>query len=97
MQRGHFQNELLQDAGNITVTEVRASPDLKNATAYVMQLGGGNMHAVIKALNADAHVFQREIARQANLKFTPKIRFVEDESFANAARIEDLLRDIHSK
>lgn len=97
MQRGHFQNALLQEAGNITVTEVRPSPDLKNATAYVIQLGGGAMGGILKALNAEAHIFQKEIAHQANLKFTPKIRFVEDESFANAARIEDLLRDIHTK
>src|SRR5262249_9443761 len=96
MLRGHFQNPALQDAGHITVTEVRASPDLKNATAYVMMLGGGEMDEIIKALNAEAHLFQKDIAQQANVKFTPRMRFVKDESFENAARIENLLRGLHT-
>lgn len=94
MQRGHFHDEALMDAGKITVTEVRVSPDLKNAKAYVMTLGGGDMEAVLPALNAEAHVFQKEINRQSSLKFTPKIRFVGDETFDEADRIETLLRDI---
>jgi ribosome-binding factor A len=95
LQRGHFRNEYLLDSASlITVSEVRASPDLKHARVYVMALGGENMEKILPALNDEAHVFQKEIARQANLKFTPKVKFVTDDSFANAAHIEDLLRGV---
>ncbi len=95
LQRGHFHHEVLLDGGQITVSEVRPSPDLKNATAYVYSLGGKNMEEVLQALNEDAHIFQKEINRNSNLKFTPRIRFVKDESFSNANRIEELLSEIH--
>ncbi|HRQ60670.1 MAG TPA: 30S ribosome-binding factor RbfA [Alphaproteobacteria bacterium] len=94
MARGHFQHPLLLDAGKVTVTEVRASPDLRNATAYVMPLGGTETEEILKALNGEAHIFQKEIGRQANLKFTPRIYFKADDVFGEAQRIEDLLRDI---
>ena len=95
LQRGHFQDELLFDAAaQITVSEVRPSPDLKNATAYVTVLGGGDLTDLLKALNDSSSLFQKEIGRQMKMKFTPRLRFVEDESFANAQRIEKILRDI---
>jgi ribosome-binding factor A len=95
MQRGHFHNEVLMNAGRITVTEVRVSPDLKHATAYVMALGGENMDDIIPALNEAAPMFQKEIGRQNTMKFTPRIKFVADESFAAGERIESVLRDIN--
>ena len=94
MNRGHFHGEALLDAGKITVTEVRISPDLKNATAYVMPLGGANMDEILPALNQEHAVFQKEINRQSNLKFTPRIRFVTDESFDNVSNIDSILREI---
>lgn len=94
MARGHFQNPLLLGANRVTVTEVRASPDLRNATAYVVPLGGEDMTEMIEALNGEAHIFQKEIGRQANLKFTPRIYFKSDDVFGEAQRIEDLLRGI---
>lgn len=94
LQRGHFHDEILLNAANITVTEVRPSPDLKQATAYVMALGGKDMDSILPALNNNAAVFQKEINRQSNLKFTPKIRFKMDKTFGEAARIEELLREI---
>lgn len=94
LQRGHFHDEALLSAGNITVTEVRISPDLKNATAYVMTLGGGDMNDILPALNESTQTFQKEINRQSNLKFTPRIRFVADNSFEQAERIESILRDL---
>lgn len=94
LQRGHFHNEVLADSSHITVTEVKISPDLKNATAYVMSLGGANMDEIIPALN-DAHtVFQKDIGKQVSFKFTPRIRFMKDDSFDKAQRIEDILKDI---
>jgi ribosome-binding factor A len=95
LQRGHFHNDVLADSAHITVTEVKISPDLKNATAYVMSLGGINMDEIIPALNEVHSVFQKEIGRQVTFKFTPRIRFVKDDSFDDAQRIEDILREIN--
>ncbi|MGB0720110.1 MAG: 30S ribosome-binding factor RbfA [Bdellovibrionales bacterium] len=94
MARGHFHHEVLLNAGNITVGEVRVTPDLKTAKAYVISLGGKDMDKILPALNEEAHVFSKEINRQSNMKFTPKIRFVRDESFEEAQRIDDLLRQV---
>lgn len=95
MTRGHFHHEVLINAGHITVGEVRVTPDLRNAKAYVMPLGGGdNIDEIIDALNEEGHVFSKEINRVSNMKFTPKIRFVKDDSFEEAQRIDDLLRSV---
>lgn len=94
MNRGHFHNKALLEAGHITVTEVRVSPDLKHARAYVMSLGGADMENILPALNEAAHIFQKEIGRQIASKFTPKVRFVTDDSFEHAQRIEELLREV---
>lgn len=95
MQRGHFHDESLLDSGRITVTEVRVSPDLKNATAYVLALGDKDTDKILPVLNESAPAFQKQINRQSNMKFTPRIRFVKDHSFEEAQKIDDLLRDIH--
>lgn len=95
MTRGGFQNPVLMDSMAVTVTEVRASPDLKNATAYVVPLmGNADLTDVLKALNDEAHVFQREIGRQSALKFTPRLHFKSDGAFDEGQKIEDLLRSI---
>ncbi len=94
MLRGHFRDKSLIDAAAVTVTEVRISPDLKNATAYVIALGGADIAKFLPALNDHASTFQKEIARQANLKFTPRIRFASDTSFDNVQRIEQILHEI---
>ena len=94
MTRGHFHNETLLDA-NVTVAEVRVTPDLKNAKVFVMSLGGQDMDIILPALNEEAHVFQKEIGRQQSMKFTPKVQFVRDESFDEAQKIDDILRNVH--
>ena len=95
LQRGKFNDILLLDAAhNITVSEVRPSPDLKNATAFVMSLGGSNMAELLPALNDAAPYFQKEINRKSELKFTPKINFVIDHSFEEAQRIEAILNKL---
>ena len=94
MSRGHFHDEVLLNA-NITVAEVRVTPDLKNAKAFVMSLGGENMDEILPALNEEANLFQKEIGRQLDMKFTPKVKFVRDESFDEAQKIDDLLRSVH--
>ena len=95
LQRGHFNNEALMDANRLSVTEVKVSPDLKHARAYVMSLGGDDISELLPALNDQAHVFQREIGHQASLKFTPKVKFVADDSFEHANKIDEILRGIH--
>ncbi len=95
LQRGHFDDEILLDAGRITVSEVRCSPDLKNATAYVMALGGKDMDKIIPALNSSSHIFQRDINKGSNLKFTPRITFRADNSFETAQSIESILHSLN--
>lgn len=75
----------------ITVTEVRMSPDLKLATAYIMPLGGADLKPVLEALNRHKKYFRSIIAKAVNLKFAPDVRFREDETFEEAMRIERLL------
>ncbi len=95
LRRGHFDIEILMnESHNITVTEVRPTPDLKQARAYVMALGGEHMDELLEALNAEHQTFQKEINRVTNLKFTPRVKFVEDDSFEEAQRIESILNKI---
>jgi len=75
----------------ITVTEVRMSPDLKIATAYIMPLGGADLKPVLTALDKNRKFIRSEVAHAVNLKFAPDIRFREDETFDEAMRIERLL------
>ncbi|MEM6667131.1 MAG: 30S ribosome-binding factor RbfA [Pseudomonadota bacterium] len=75
----------------ITVPEVRMSPDLKIATAYVMPLGGKGADGVAKALARDAKFLRREIARRVTLKYQPELRFRLDTSFEVSAKVDKLL------
>lgn len=97
LQRGKFHDQVLLDAQEITVTEVRVSPDLKNATAFAMSLGGKDMDQILPALNNNAHYFQKEISQKLTLKFTPRITFKYDETYGEATRIENLLRKIEQE
>tara|TARA_B100001029_G_C14580600_1_gene193734 strand:- start:6 stop:341 length:336 start_codon:yes stop_codon:yes gene_type:complete len=83
-------NDDLRDI-SIIVTEVDASPDLKNAKVYVTRLGGGDMEAVISGLNKIKSFLRREIAKTIHLKFTPDLKFFEDKTFDEANRINELL------
>ena len=95
LQRGHFRDEILIDyAASVTVTEVRPSPDLRQATAYVISLGGEHMEELLVALNHNAPAFQKDINDKATLKFTPKIRFKHDASFENVQKLDALLSNI---
>jgi ribosome-binding factor A len=89
--RGDLQDDVLA-RHVVTIPEVRMSPDLKLATAYVMPLGGKHEAAVIKALDKNKKFLRQEVARRVNLKFAPELRFLRDESFDEAARIDALLR-----
>lgn len=91
LRAGHVRDPDLRDA-SITVTEVRVSPDLKNATAFVMPLAGRDLETVIAALGRAAPFFRRELAREAQLRYAPRLTFQPDRSFAEAERINTLLQ-----
>lgn len=92
-----LREEELQDdamAGvSVTVTEARMSPDLKHATVFVEPLGGGHADEVVKALNRHAKFLRGRIGRMIELKFTPDLRFLHDESFNEASRMDRLFDD----
>jgi ribosome-binding factor A len=75
----------------VTVTEVRVSPDLKNATAYVMPLGGTREAAILAALRRSAPFVRRTLAREVRLRHAPDIDFALDTAFAHASRISAAL------
>lgn len=87
---GETHNPIL-DSSSITVSEVRISPDLKNATAYVMPLAGGNKEAVMDALKENASRLRGMVSRKVVLRTSPKIFFKLDTSFEEANRINMLL------
>jgi ribosome-binding factor A len=91
LARGDLQDAVLSSRP-VTIPEVRMSPDLRLATAYVMPLGGEEEGAVLAALTRNRKVLRQEVARRVNLKFAPDLRFLRDASFDEAARIDALLR-----
>ena len=92
LARGEAHDDVLS-ATTISVTEVRMSPDLRNAKAYVKPLLGEEEAVVLKALRTNTAFFQREVAKRLGLKFAPRLSFRADESFDEASRIEQLLND----
>ncbi len=90
LREGDLHDPALAGA-SVTVTEVRMSPDLKHATCFVEPLGGGHAREVVQALNRHAKFLRGKLGRQIELKFTPDLRFIHDESFDAAARMDALL------
>jgi ribosome-binding factor A len=88
--RHELRDPALHDA-TITVTEVRISPDLKNATAFVMPLGGTHVPEILAALQRGAGFMRGLIARELDLRYVPSLRFEFDTTFDHASRIEALL------
>ena len=80
-------------AHSVSVTEVRMSPDLRHATVFVKPLLGEDEEVVLKALRTNSAFFQRELAGRLKLRYAAKLKFLGDESFDEAARIERLLRN----
>jgi ribosome-binding factor A len=102
LARGDIHDDVLASHA-VTIPEVRISPDLKLATAYVMPLGGKNTEKVIAALERNKKFIRAEIAHTLNLRYAPDIRFREDETFDEVSRIDALLhsekvrRDVEKK
>jgi len=76
---------------SITVTEVKISPDLRNATAFVVPLGGHNATEVVAGLRRSATFLRRRLAREVKLRYAPNLTFALDDSFERADRIDALL------
>lgn len=90
LQRGDFHDPELADL-NVTVTEVRISPDLRNATAFVTPLGGGHMDETLAALRRAGPFLRGQIARAINLRYAPTLSFEADTSFDYASHIDTIL------
>ncbi|WP_046143771.1 30S ribosome-binding factor RbfA [Devosia soli] len=89
--RGEIEDEAL--AGSVvTVPEVRMTPDLKIANAYVMPLGGVHAEEIVAALNRHQKFIRGRIAPRINMKYAPDVRFFVDDTFEEAGRIDALLR-----
>ena len=85
------------ETNRITVTEVRMSPDLKIAKAYVLPLGGENANEIIKTLKEFSFVIRKVLSKKIVMKFLPKIIFVKDESFDYAEKIENLIKQTQKR
>ena len=77
---------------NITVTEVRMSPDLKNAKAYVIPLGGKDTEKIVDILTKFSYLIRKALSKKIEMKFLPKVSFVSDKSFDYAEKIEKLIQ-----
>jgi ribosome-binding factor A len=99
--RGEIEDDDITGAV-ITVPEVRMSPDLKLASAYVMPLGGERAAEIVAALNRHQRFIRGRVAPEIDLKFAPEIRFFVDETFEEFGKIDALLksdrvqRDLHA-
>jgi ribosome-binding factor A len=89
--RGEIEDEVLEGKV-ITVPEVRMTPDLKLANAYVMPLGGEGADEVVAALNRHHRFIRGRIAPELDLKFAPDLKFFVDNTFDEFGRIDAILR-----
>lgn len=90
LQRGDFRDPDLLDL-NVTVTEVRISPDLRAATAFVTPLGGGKLGSALAALRRAAPFLRGQLAKTLSLRYAPSLSFEPDVSFDYAGRIDAIL------
>ena len=81
----------------ITVTEVRMTPDLKTARVYVIPLGGIDTKQIVKILTEYSHLVRKALSKRLDVKFLPKLTFVEDNSFDYAEKIERLIKKNNDK
>ncbi|MBC2801646.1 30S ribosome-binding factor RbfA [Rhizobium ruizarguesonis] len=92
LQRGEVRDDVIE-ATVISISEVRMSPDLKIATAYVTPLGVSDHSIVIQALNRHARFIRGRLGPQLRqMKYMPEVRFRDDTSFDNYKKIDELLR-----
>ncbi len=92
LARGDIQDPDLMGA-SITVSEVRVSTDLRNATIFVMPLGGDENNVVTKALNRNSPFIRGQLGKMVTMRFMPQLKFKKDDSFDEASNINALLQD----
>ncbi len=90
LARGDVHDELLT-SHSVSVTEVRMSPDLRHATAFIKPLLGAKEAEILKALRTNTAFFQKEVAARVSMKYAAKLKFLADDSFDQATHIENLL------
>lgn len=90
LARGEVHDDVL-NSHSVSVTEVRMSPDLRHATAFIKPLLGANEEKVLKALRTNTAFFQKEVASRVSMKYAAKLKFLADDSFDQATHIEGLL------
>lgn len=90
LMRGEVHDDVLT-SHSVSVTEVRMSPDLRHATIFVKPLLGANEADVLKALKTNTAYFQKQVASRVKMKYAARLKFLADESFDEAAHIENLL------
>lgn len=91
LSRGEIRDPDLEGI-SVTVTQVKPSPDMRHAMIFCEPLGGRNAERVIAALNRHRGFIRGQMGHMITMKFTPELRFVEDKSFAEAQKIETLLK-----
>lgn len=91
LMRGELRDPALLGV-SVTVSEVRISPDLKNATVYCLPFGKATVADVLKGLNRSAPYLRSQVGHALNLRYTPTLAFVADQSFDEARHIDELLR-----
>lgn len=86
LREEEFTDEALVGV-SVTITEIRMSPDLRHAICFIEPLGGENAEAVVKALSQHAKFLRGRLGKSIDMKFTPELKFLHDESFNEATRI----------
>jgi ribosome-binding factor A len=91
LTRGDIRDPDL-DGVSVTITQVKPSGDMRHANVFCEPLGGKNADRIITALNRHKAFIRGEMGHMITMKFTPELRFLEDDSFAEAEKIETLLK-----
>ena len=94
LARSDFHSDVLARA-HVCIGEVRMSPDLRHAKAYITSLMGENMREAAQILNDNEYHFRKVLSKELSMKFLPKLRFLEDDSFYEANKIETLFTSEH--
>jgi len=92
IKKEHFRDPDLQGV-SVTISEVKASPDLKHAIVYAARLGGGDSETLIAALNRASKYLRGRLGKEMEMKSTPALKFVVDDSFQTAQDMQTLLND----
>ena len=92
--RGEIRDPTLEGV-SVTVTEVRCSPDLRNATIFVMPLAGNNEQKVVEGLNENVKFIRGQLSKMVRMKYLPNLKFISDHSFGTVDHMEDLLNSAH--